>query len=297
MKKQEQKRPCKLDQKIAALSLPMSDQRTLADLMITPIIYMPDDRFRRPSVMAPIMEAKVEVVTGQTLTAEEEQSLFLQMNYTRHRICSLRRSLLRRRVWPGKTVQQLLECNKLQLNVRSKIVTANMGLVLAMAKRVHYDGVEFTDLVSEGSMALLRATERFDCSRGVKFSTYACRAILKGFSRAAKQSYRYRSRFPVQLGLFVEKDDCITIRQQEKRAEWIDEIRSIVNDNLADLSGTEQSVVELRFSLDDDQESPMTLKQVGARLGLTKERIRQIQNHALDKLRTVASDIMYADGH
>ena len=294
MEKEKNKRPFKLEQKIVALGLPVNDQRTLAALMSTPIIYMPDDRFRRPSVMAPIMETTVEVVTGQTLAAEEEMTLFLQLNYTRHRICSLRRSLLRRRVWPAKTVDELLQCNKHQLDVRSKIVTANMGLVLAMAKRVQYDGVEFTDLVSEGSMALLRATERFDCSRGVKFSTYACRAILKGFSRAAKQSYRYRSRFPVQLGLLVEKDDCISIKQQEKRIEWIDDIRSIVHDNLADLSGTEQSVVELRFSLDDEQASPLTLKQVGARLGLTKERIRQIQNHALDKLRIVASEMMYA---
>ena len=62
--------------------------------------------------------------------------------------------------------------------------------------------------------------------------------------------------------------------------------------NLADLSGIEQSVVEMRFSLDQSHQSPLTLKQVGAKLGLTKERIRQIQNKALAKLRVTAEEHM-----
>ena len=58
----------------------------------------------------------------------------------------------------------------------------------------------------------------------------------------------------------------------------------------ADLSDIEERVLRMRFSLDDDQPAPLTLKQVGERLCLTKERIRQIQNRALGKLRLLAED-------
>ena len=69
-------------------------------------------------------------------------------------------------------------------------------------------------------------------------------------------------------------------------------MRTIINQNLAKLTDIEQSVVSLRFSFDSRQQEPLTLKQVGEKLGLTKERIRQIQNKAIDKLRVVAQERM-----
>ena len=70
----------------------------------------------------------------------------------------------------------------------------------------------------------------------------------------------------------------------------MDEVHTLLRDNLADLSQIEQSVVDLRFSLLHGQHKPLTLKQVGSKLGLTKERIRQIQNKALAKLRIAAEE-------
>jgi len=278
--------------KLDALGLTGAERIIVKKLLLTPIDYMPDPQFRRPRQMAPIIAEEIATVPGQTLTPEQEKTLFMQMNYSRYKLSRKRDRLLRKGRWEKEEVLELIRLNKKQLSLRSKIVTANMGLVLAMAKHVTYSGVEFSELISEGSMALLRATEKFDCSRGWKFSTYACRAIFKGFSRAAKQNYRYRNRFPTQWDPALESDRMGAMRRHEdNQIEQITEIREILRENLAELSEMELSVVQMRFSLGNG-DSPLTLKEVGRRLGLTKERIRQIQNKALAKLRQVAEQRM-----
>lgn len=275
----------KLDQ----LKLTALQYTTAEKLLLTPADFMPDRQFRHPSKMAPIMAQDIRVAPGQTLDSHQEPTLFLQMNYSRYKLSCLSKRLLRQGTWQQEDILELLQWNRQQLELRSRIVTANMGLVLAMAKHVTYSGVEFSELISEGSMALLRATEKFDCSRGWKFSTYACRAIFKGFSRAAKQNYRYRNHFPTQWDPALETQEVQAGRREENQAERVDELLAILRDNDAELSGTELSVVKMRFSLGDG-DSPLTLKEVGRRLGLTKERIRQIQNKALEKIREVAEN-------
>src|SRR5690606_16387077 len=87
---------------------------------------------------------------------------------------------------------------------RGRIVESNLPLVLAMARRAAPAGIDYSDLISEGNFALLRSVDKFDCSRGFKFSTYACRAILKSFSRVMMRNSRYRSRFPVEFDPSLE---------------------------------------------------------------------------------------------
>ncbi|MBN1845544.1 MAG: sigma-70 family RNA polymerase sigma factor [Sedimentisphaerales bacterium] len=289
-----QGRKNRLHDRLERLKIPASDKQTLKELLAEPIRYIPHDAFRRPKFMKGIMSQDIidRAQPGQALSAEDEKVLFMQYNYAQYKMGQIRRKLLRYTSDWGKIARELLRWNQKRLECRSQIVTANMGLVLAMAKRSDFAGVEFTDLVSEGSMALLRATDKFDCSRGFKFSTYACRAIFKGFSRTAKQSYRHRSQFPAQWDAALEKSDQTERIREEQHNDWVDEVRAIVDRNLADLTGIEQSVVSLRFSLDAQQTAPLTLKQVGDKLGLTKERIRQIQNKALAKLRAVAQERM-----
>ena len=270
------------------------ERQTLLELISEPIAYMPDESFDEPVKMATLMKKEFRFAAGERLTVEGEAELFLQLNYSRHKLCAVRRTLLGRRRWSRQLLTQLLYWNRRQLLARGQIVSANMGLVLAMAKRSGYAGVEFNDLISEGSFALLRATDKFDLSRGYRFSTYACRAIFQALARAAKRVYRHNRLFPTTFNADFENGDVLADRRVEDKDDWIDELRLIVKDNLADLSAIEQSVVKLRFPLTNGSSKQLTLKQVGAKLGLTKERIRQIQNKALTKLRTAAEDRIVA---
>jgi RNA polymerase primary sigma factor len=150
--------------------------------------------------------------------------------------------------------------------------------------------VDFAEVVSEGNMALLRAVDKFSADRGFKFSTYACRAILKAFSRTAMKASKHRTRFPVEFEPEMEQSDWADRRRDQIEDDCIDELKAIVDRNLADLSTVEQTVIRRRFNWQQAEESPMTLEEVGKVIGVTKERVRQIQNKALAKIRSVMED-------
>ena len=159
-----------------------------------------------------------------------------------------------------------------------------------MAKRTRLGDVDFAEIVSEGNMALIRAVDKFDVGRGFKFSTYACRAILKAFSRTSLKHSRQRTRFPVEFDPDMEKSDWIDRKRDVVEEDCIDELKQIVDRNLADLSETEQTVIRRRFNWEQRDDSGMTLEEVGAIIGVTKERVRQIQNKALLKIKSVMED-------
>jgi RNA polymerase sigma factor (sigma-70 family) len=224
------------------------------------------------------------------LTAAEERVLFLQYNYARHRVRELQVE-----IGPNEPdedqARQILKWYRIALGYREQIAETNLALVLAMAKRTRMSEVDFADLVSEGNMALLRSVDKFDCDRGFKFSTYACRAILKAFSRQGMKLSKYRQRFPTDFDPALEKSNHLENVRRTHETETAAEIKHIVDNNLAEMSDVEQTVLHYRFGLNAEPESvPLTLEQVGQIIGVTKERVRQIQNKALEKIRTVLEE-------
>ncbi len=235
-------------------------------------------------------------ISMTTLTTGQEQLLFQRFNFARCKVYRILKDNKGKSLAPDE-MRSLMVWFKIANAARAQIVQANLPLVLAMAKRTKLTGVDYAELISEGNMALLRSVDKFDCSRGFKFSTYGCRAILKSFSRVAIRSSRYRSRFPTEFDPAMEKSDFIEQKRQGVEDGCVDELRSILTENLADLSEVEKKVIRARFALDaadSEQARPMTLEQVGEIIGVTKERVRQIQNKALEKLRQTLEDSVLA---
>lgn len=247
--------------------------------------------FRELNSVDPAAEATEAAETGVTLTAAQETLLFQRFNYARMRIYRLLQDRTGAAL-SSEDSRHLLAWAQRATLARGQIAQANLPLVLAMAKRTRLNGLDFNELISEGNLALLRSVDKFDCSRGFKFSTYACRAILKSFSRVAMRTSRYRGRFPTEFDPSLEKSDYVDRKRGDVESDCVDEIRDILARNRAELNDMEQTVIRERFALDAESNlvKPKTLEQVGEMIGVTKERVRQIQNKALRKIRSILED-------
>ena len=227
--------------------------------------------------------------TPQLMKAPEERLMFLRFNYSKHRLTKLQKRIHKEGL-SKELAEQFLEGHRRFEHFREYLVRTNLALVLAMAKRTRLGETDFAEIVSEGNMALLRAVDKFNVERGFKFSTYACRAILKAFSRTAMKSSRHRTRFPVEFEPDLEKSDWADRKRDQVEEDCVDELKQIVDRNLAELSDVEQTVIRRRFNWQQQEESPLTLEEVGKIIGVTKERVRQIQNKALIKIRNVMEE-------
>ncbi|MBN1345380.1 MAG: sigma-70 family RNA polymerase sigma factor [Phycisphaerae bacterium] len=222
------------------------------------------------------------------MTAEEEGFAFLRYNYARRSLVALLAARRESDAISPALAAELIRHHKRVLAVRSDIVNANFPLVLAMAKHSRFAVIDMNEMISEGNMALLRSINKFDLSKGFRFSSYACRSILKAYSRVAHRISRYRQHFPTEYEESMERSDFLDRRREEHQDHIVEELQAVLSKNAAHLNDVEHMVIVERFALGRDGQQapdPKTLGEVGEMVGLTKERVRQIQNRALEKLR------------
>lgn len=190
----------------------------------------------------------------------------------------------------------------------TRLVESNLRFVVSYAKRYRGLGVSFLDLIHEGNLGLMEAARRFDPSRNVKFITYAVWWVREAMMHVLADQTRAFS-FPPklfsalhnanedvslsdpvtpgdgharQLADLLPQDGVPAVEDEMIHQADLDELAEALHD----LDGRELEVVRLRFGLEDDE--PHTLQEIGDRMHLTRERVRQIESRAKDKLRKSA---------
>ena len=173
--------------------------------------------------------------------------------------------------------------------VRNLIVEANLRLVFSLAKRfAGAESDEFNESVAEGNVALMRAVDLFDYARGNRFSTYAHHAIRRQLLQRMQAESRRRERFvsgAEEAAAELDRDDGGAIRDDER----VHVAKLAVLDLIPCLTDRERAVIEVRFGL-GEHESPQTYEEIGRRMGVSKERVRQLQMRALQKMARSAVD-------
>ena len=305
----------KLPSETVIKTLAPEDQVLLMRVLAEPAFYMDHPDFSEPKIERELFGSEPKlphrratrfeeqkdrisdaVRAGErvpTLSYEDERRLFMRFNLARRNVARILNSHAGKPLTPSAT-RRLLAWGYRVLASRGVIVRLNLPLVLAMAKRTRLASIDFNEMISEGNMALLRSVEKFDCSKGFKFSTYSCRAILKSFSRVAMRASRYRGRFPTAFDPTMERSDYLDRKRIGVTEDCVDELKQILLKNVANLSDVERTVIHERFAIGKpavgETSGPKTLEQVGHIIGVTKERVRQIQNNALKKIRVALEE-------
>jgi RNA polymerase primary sigma factor len=240
-----------------------------------------------------------------------------------------------------KTLRSISKGKKISDQAKKELITANLRLVVSIAKKYSSFGLQFLDLVQEGNMGLITAVDKFEYRRGYKFSTYAHWWIRQGITRAIADQAR-TIRIPVHMNEIINKLNRVSrsLVQEKGREPTCEEIakkmdlpvykvhkimkisqvpfsletpigeeenshlgdfiedkvipsppdtviqinlREKIEEALENHTHREGTILRMRFGLGDGNEH--TLEEVGQQFNVTRERIRQIEEKALRKLR------------
>ncbi len=236
--------------------------------------------FRIPDYLIPL-EGSI------LLTRDQERHLFRKFNYLKFKASRLRDRLDPKR--PKSSEMEEIERLYLEaVQVKNYLISVNLRLVVSIAKKHAAPSCPIHDLISDGNLSLMRAVEKFDYTRGFKFSTYASWALFRNFARSIPEERKHQERFrPSDVGVFEGYADSrnISFEKEKVYSEQMVQVAAFMNE----LDDRERAIIQRRFGLGTHR-VPQTLRQVGSEMGVTKERVRQIETRAIAKMRKAAKE-------
>ena len=277
-----------LEQKLEYMFDPMFDDPKAEESLLGAMPESPAEARARPKKASDDLPPYLASLYGSStlLTREQEAYLFRKMNYLKYKASKLRETLNPEKAREG-VINEIERLQEEALEVKNQIIRANLRLVVSIAKKRVGPANNFFELVSDGNMSLIRAVEKFDAGRGFKFSTYASWAIMKNFARSIPEEKTRRERY-------VTGNDVVFQSAPDHRADEFESEtdqrrkKEAVQTMLGQLNDREQLIIKSRFGLGGADES--TLERIGKELGITKERVRQIEFRAQEKLRKFAHE-------
>ena len=183
------------------------------------------------------------------------------------------------------------------MSARDKLITSNLKFVANIAKSYQGMGLSYADLIAEGNCGLMKAMDKFDYKRGYKTISYSVWWIRQTIMEALSQRAEINGEtLPDDSDKEVEEESLLNSDKPNIGDEYTDksyykaisdgEMKGIVSFLMDVLSDREKNIISKYFGIERKKE--MTLEEIGKEMGLTKERVRQIKESAMKKLRSAA---------
>lgn len=257
---------------------------TEEDALVEEILSSADDQANGPAELPAHLRRMCD---SDLLTHEQESALFREMNLLKFRANAIRSRLNPNRL-DRRSVAAIESLLAKSQAIRDHIIKANVRLVISIVKKFVTPQQSFDEMLSDGVFSLMQAVEKFDYDRGFRFSTYAYRAIARNAYHTVAAAQKEESRFTrdAEDWAFEQEDQGSSSSMTDQV--WAN-LRELTGSLMDQLDRRERFIIRSRYALGAHRKV-RTFQCLADKLGISKERVRQLEQRAVNKLRNMAAE-------